>query len=98
MVSYGTYELTEIAAPDGYTPLSSPVSITVDTSGIHASPYDVTEPTAENNYFVITIPNNPGVVLPNTGGSGVTSMYIIGIALMSIGIASFIRRKSIQSR
>jgi LPXTG-motif cell wall-anchored protein len=43
----------------------------------------------------LTVGNNPGLILPNTGGSGTTCYLLTGIILMlgSAGIYILMRRK-----
>ena len=81
-VPQGTYSLTEVTPPAGYNPLSAPVTIVSDETGIHATPYDVQPPTEEEEFYKLTIPNNPGAVLPNTGGIGVGAIYVAGLAFI----------------
>lgn len=50
--------------------------------------------TGDNNKFVMTVKNNPGVVLPEAGGPGTTWIYLIGsLLLIGCGIALVTRRR-----
>ena len=44
------------------------------------------EKNGENTY-VITVPNNPGAVLPSTGGTGTWMLTMAGILMMTAAIA-----------
>ena len=96
LVPYGTYSLSEEDPPAGYTPLTSAVTITVNESGVLAAPYTVKPPTQTEPYTII-IPNNPGVVLPSTGGSGVTGYYLAGVnMILAAGLLLLIRRRKVR--
>ena len=91
-VPFGTYTLSESSAPEGYIAIETGILFRVDASGIHTS-YEVKEPSTEEEYYTIVVPNNPGVELPATGGSGVKWIYLLGICLFSISGIAFIIRK-----
>jgi len=82
-LSYGTYTLTESKAPDGYSSMSGTVTVTVAEDSVTYSQTDngggqpQTAPLQDpgraaspDNPYVITVSVNPGVELPETGGSG----------------------------
>lgn len=99
LVPHGTYTLTEITAPNGYNLLADEVVIRVDEHGISVlGGYEVKEPTEDDACYTIIIPNNPGVVLPNTGGPGVHTMYLIGTCLTLLSLLMFIKRRQGHSR
>ena len=66
----GTYFLVEIEAPKGYQLLNEAVSVTVisNTMTVNAT---------------VEIPNQPGSLLPETGGVGTTWMLVIGSCLVA---------------
>ena len=97
-VPHGTYSLTEVAPPNGYYPLSDAVQIRVDGSGVHVNGYTVNAPTETENYYTIIIPNNLGVALPSTGGSGVHTIYLLGICLVMIAGALLIGKRRLQKK
>ena len=63
-----TYQLVETKAPAGYNEVAAPVDVTPNT----------------DNALRITVQNNKGSVLPSTGGTGTTVLYIVG-ALLVVG-------------
>ncbi len=80
---YGTYTLTESRVPDGYSSMSGTVTVTVAENSVTYSQtdngggqpqtaplQDSSKPVSPDNPYVVTICANPGVELPETGGSG----------------------------
>lgn len=97
----GDYYLTEIKAPDGYNLLDHRVKITVSADGTvramsdvegTATSYKVEGPN-ENGVITITIPNNPGVELPHTGGPGTVVYTVAGAMMITAGVLLFIARR-----
>ena len=88
-----TYYLKEIAVPIGYIGIGDvTIQVTEDTNskglkltftGSNSLTY---EKNGENTY-VITVPNNPGAVLPSTGGTGTWMLTMAGILMMTAAIA-----------
>ena len=84
----GTYVLTEIKSPAGYTLLANPIEIiivanedgTIDASNtkVDGSPADV-----KNGVINITVSNQKGFSLPSTGGMGTYLFTIGGIVIMA---------------
>ena len=69
-----TYYLTETKQPDGYNKLSSPITVVIDENG------NITvDGTTVNE---VKVENNTGSILPSTGGSGTTLIYILGAILV----------------
>lgn len=79
-IDYGTYTLTEIKAPSGYTVLADSIIITVDGKGITVSENDKVE-VAEDGITII-VKNDMLYSLPSTGGSGIFWYSICGMLLM----------------
>nr|MBQ4457726.1 LPXTG cell wall anchor domain-containing protein [Clostridia bacterium] len=82
------YDLTETVAPVGYNRLTSPVEITVSSSGVAYQQADYSggapqtaEKDDDGNYVVI-VHDSAGTALPNTGGSGNYLNYLGGVALL----------------
>ena len=71
-----TYYLTETKQPDGYNKLSAPITVVIDEDGnitVDKETITVTE---------VKVQNNTGTILPSTGGSGTTLIYILGAVLV----------------
>lgn len=69
-----TYYLTETKQPDGYNKLSAPITVVIDENG------NITVDTTTVNE--VKVENNTGSILPSTGGSGTTLIYILGAILV----------------
>ncbi|OUB90245.1 collagen-binding protein [Bacillus thuringiensis serovar medellin] len=67
-LAIGKYKIKEIKAPNGYMLLRDPIEIEI-TEAVKTQ--KITVKNAKNNW-----------VIPNTGGSGTTIFYVIGIMLM----------------
>lgn len=96
----GTYTLTEKTTANGYNPMQETVSITITEAADstpdapkHTVTYQIGSGSSVTNKTV-TIENNKGSVLPSTGGSGTTMIYIIGVILLAgAGILLVTRRR-----
>ena len=77
-LKYGTYNLVETKAPDGYK-LGGPFKFVVNDGS-----YSVEEPLRDK------IPNvSRGGFLPSTGGAGIIAFLVIGLSLMGIAIVRY---------
>ena len=93
-VPFGIYTLTESTPPPGYMGIDSGIEVRVDKEGIHAQSYEVKKPTKDEDYYTIVVPNNPGVELPMTGGTGGKWMYLWGTFLIVIsGLSLLVTRR-----
>lgn len=81
-IAYGTYTLTEVKAPSGYTKLANPITVTVNDKGITVSENTNVKVKTTNNTYVITVANDLLYELPHTGGSGIYLYMIGGMLLM----------------
>lgn len=92
-IAYGTYTLTEVKAPAGYTKLTDAVTITVDEKGIKIPDNtNISIKKASDGVYTITVVNNLLYELPHTGGPGIYLFMIGGILLM--GVAAWILYKN----
>ncbi|MBR0378561.1 MAG: Cna B-type domain-containing protein [Lachnospiraceae bacterium] len=103
----GEYRLVETKAPNGYLKAEHAIKIFVRITGISAMQEtgysdvnykgDVDWVTGQGEKTAqIRIWNNPGVVLPSTGGPGTNLIYLIGIMLTGIAGAGLMMRKRKQ--
>lgn len=71
-----TYYLTETQQPAGYNKLKDPVKVVIKEDG--------TITVGKNTTTVneVKVENNTGSILPSTGGSGTTLIYILGAVLV----------------
>lgn len=74
----GTYYLTETKQPDGYNKLSGPVTVVIDKDG----KVKVKNGDAYDEVTQVKVENKSGTVLPSTGGTGTTMIYLIGAVLV----------------
>lgn len=81
-IAYGTYTLTEVKAPSGYTKLANPITVTVNDEGITVSGNTNVKVKTTNNTYVITVANDLLYELPHTGGTGIYLYMIGGMLLM----------------
>lgn len=93
----GTYYLEEKKAPDGYVRFHGTAVITV--SGGKITEAEMKEPGASAPQFTfsddgltLTIPNQAGTMLPETGGHGTFLHTLLG-ALLTLTAAAFLLRK-----
>jgi LPXTG-motif cell wall-anchored protein len=92
-----TYYLVETEAPDGYHKMAKPEAFTLKRRSVTVSAGSsyITGETVTAQIPTLTVGNNPGLTLPNTGGTGSTSYLLMGILLMlgSANIYLVMRRK-----
>lgn len=91
-IAYGTYTLTEVKAPSGYTKLADPITVTVNDDGITVSKNTNVKIEKQDNTYIITVANDLLYELPHTGGSGIF-LYMIG-GMLLMGGAAWILYKS----
>lgn len=99
----GTYELIEIAAPNGYNKLDTPVSVVIeaeysDDGTIIMPECSTTVIKGENNFYMeIGIGNAAGPELPGTGGIGNTIFYAVGGLLMLAAVIAWAVKKKMSA-
>lgn len=104
----GTYFLEETVAPEGYNLLLKPVQLTIaatyttnpDALATLKITVDevTTDGTLANGVVSMTVLNNTGSELPNTGGMGTTILYIIGALMVMLAAVLLIVRKRMSIR
>ncbi len=87
----GTYEITELKAPDGYNMLKAPITVVISGqaamegctwSATVKSGNDTLTSSVDGNMIKFSVQNNSGSTLPSTGGIGTTIFTVVGIILM----------------
>ncbi|MGX5472516.1 SpaA isopeptide-forming pilin-related protein [Bacillus toyonensis] len=76
----GKYTIKEIKAPNGYMLLRDPIEVEI-TEAVRTQ--KITVKNAKNNWMI-----------PNTGGSGTTIFYVVGILVM-FGVLYFCKKKHV---
>jgi len=99
----GRYRLEETHAPDGYLILTKYIYFMIDTNrkviltdgsnGNHNSQASISQ---SAGVYIITVKNEPGAALPNTGGPGTRIFTILGsILILGVGVLLWRRRRLI---
>ncbi len=86
----GTYYLEEVTPPAGYLRLVEPVKIVVDGNSVTYVQSDNSASlnntgviyTNSTDTYTLTVTNNPGTILPVTGGIGTKSLTLAGTVLV----------------
>ena len=99
-LSDGTYRLHEVYVPAGYISTFRYIQFTIDKGELkdvttESGTSDKVIPTAatSNSLALLIIKNEPGAALPNTGGSGTSLIYFLGIILTCLAGAGLMMRK-----
>ena len=91
----GRYKLVEVKAPDGYLKHDSPWFLIIDSTNgevtLEQAYTMITEKDGEDGAFWVE--NEPGRVLPSTGGPGVEAFKYLGLMLILLGGVGLIRKK-----
>ena len=96
-VNNGAYTLTETQAPAGYLIIGDgKTTFTVNAASVAGAVAEMQtngEAEVATGAYVIKVQNSAGAVLPSTGGSGTTLIYLLGIMLTSLAGAGLVMRK-----
>ena len=82
----GTYSLKEIKAPDGYTLLTSEITVVIENGAVRTVTPNTIQHESNGTTATVTVPNSTGITLPSTGGAG-TTLFTIGGLLLIAGAA-----------
>ena len=95
----GTYTITEVEAPQGYTK-AQPFDVTITFTENPAAGESHWTATGANKdadgYFTVDVINVAGNTLPSTGGMGTTIFYVIGGLLVLAAAIILISRRRVQ--
>lgn len=84
----GTYYLKETLAPAGYNLLTEAVKVVIGENGA------ITVGDATTTSTEVTVENNAGTVLPETGGMGTTLFYILGsVLVLGAGVLLVVKKR-----
>lgn len=90
----GTYYLRETKAPEGYNLLADDITVTIaSTYNENDRTADYTVTAAGANGTTITVENNSGSLLPETGGIGTTIFTVVGVLLMAVAVVFLVSKK-----
>ena len=103
-LNLGEYKLVETAAPDGFYPSATAISITVEAGRVIASqdgsPSDVDQEgdphwvtSQDPNTYQVRVWNGHGYELPQSGGIGTTIFYVLGSVLLAGSVMLLILRR-----
>ena len=99
-LSDGTYRLYEVYVPDGYICTFGYIQFSIEDRVMKnvttdAGDSDKLQFTAAdgNNLALLGITNEPGAVLPHTGGSGTGMLYLLGTILTGLGFMCLMMRE-----
>lgn len=84
-VKGGDHQLIETKAPEGFTLLKTPVTITFNQN---------TTDTQQEDAYTTTIVNAKGFSLPGTGGAGIVIYIAGGVVLLAMGLILYKKRRS----
>ena len=95
------YHLEEVKAPEGYNKMEESVVVTINgtisdhnlTNLTGSADSNVGTGTVDDGKLAVNIENNPGTLLPTTGGIGTTIFYIVGGVLVLGAGAAFVMKK-----
>lgn len=93
----GTYTLTETQAPGGYQRLTESITLTVGENGVAVTGSD----SASVDDYVVTVKNEAGVVMPETGGTGARRALVYsGMSMLftSFMIYGYVSRRKRERR
>ena len=99
----GTYRIKEVEPPEGYIIVDSePITFTVVDGKVDEDSVDVTEgveykPAEGQSRDTFTVPNESGVPLPKTGGSGTGMITILGSIFILAGAGVLLLRRGRES-
>ena len=97
------YHLEEKTAPEGYNKMEETVKVTISgtidgdelTALTGSADSNVGTGTVNEGKLAVTVDNNPGTMLPTTGGIGTTIFYIVGgVLVLGAGAAFVMKRRN----
>ena len=93
-LSAGEYTITEIKAPEGYNLLDKPIKVTIGWED-NTFTYNGEKVMENEGIARLSIVNQSGDELPETGGIGTTIFYILGGVLLVAALVILVTRKRV---
>ena len=96
----GEYKLEEQTPPIGYVITVKEVCFTVsegETNVITLANGQTNAVVSGTNNDTLSVKNEPGVALPNTGGPGSNLIYLLGITLIGLGGVDLVMKKKLRT-
>lgn len=93
-LSAGEYTITEIKAPEGYNLLDQPIKVTIGWED-NTFTYNGEKVMENEGIARLSIVNQSGDELPETGGIGTTIFYILGGVLLVAALVILVTRKRV---
>lgn len=94
-LAYGSYELQETKAPEGYAKLTSPIGFTINESS-YTTGNIASLPTGSSSASDATEIKNNKVTIPQTGGIGTIIFIIAGLAIMGTAVVVMKKRQELD--
>lgn len=94
----GAYVLVETKAPKDYNLLKEPVKFTITADYDENGNLILEKTNTTNGYYELTVVNNRGFQLPETGGMGTVIFTVAGLGMMGLAGAAYIALKRKESQ
>jgi len=97
-LDHGEYELIETKAPAGYNLLEESIKVTIEATHTENTDESSAKTTiTKDSTMDITVKNNAGAVLPETGGMGTTIFYIVGGLMVVAAVVLLVTKKRMSA-
>lgn len=92
----GEYTITETVVPDGYNSID-PITVTITWNGGNNWTYTGTDVVNGTNINQVTVINQSGTTLPETGGMGTTLFYALGGIMVLAAVVLLVTKKRMST-
>ena len=92
----GEYQLVETEAPAGYNKLTAPIKVTItasynDDGTLKNYAVTYSDGPHDGSSHEVTVENHKGKLLPETGGMGTMLFTVLGVLVVALGAAWYVR-------